>query len=199
MVRFKTIMTCAALALAAPSAAQMGFSQSYQFLKAVKDKDGNKISDILSKAGAAQVIINTADQASGDTALHIVTRRRDLPYLNFMLSRGADPNVRNRTGASPLLMATQQRWPEGVSLLLERRAQPDLASGLGETPLTAAVKANDAASAALLLRAGANPLKAETGSGLSARDYAQRDPRAAAILRAIDEAKPKPKANYGPN
>ena len=42
--------------------------------------------------------------------------------------------------------------------------------------------------------APANPLKAESGSGLSARDYAARDPRAANILRMIDEAKPKPKA-----
>ena len=198
-MRLKTIITGAALALAVPATAQLGFSQSYTFLKAVKDSDGNKITDILSKAGSAQVIINTQSPENGDTALHIVTRRRDMTYLNFLLSRGADPNLRNKTGLSPLIMATQMRWAEGVSLLLDRRAQPDLTSALGETALTRAVQNNDSTIVALLLRAGANPLKPEAGSGLSARDYAARDPRGAVILRQIDEAKPKAKSNYGPN
>lgn len=199
-MRLKMMIAGAALAaLTVPAAAQLGFSQSYNFLKAIKDSDGTKITEILSKAGSAQVIINTQSPDNGDTALHIVTRRRDMTYLNFLLSRGADANVKNRDGLSPLLMATQMRWAEGVSLLLDRRAQPDLSSNLGETALTRAVQNNDSQIVALLLRAGANPLKPETGSGLSARDYAARDPRAAVILRQIDEAKPKPKANYGPN
>ena len=198
-MRLRTIITSATLAIAVPAAAQLGFSQSYTFLKAVRDSDGSKITDILSKAGSAQVIIDTQDQANGDTALHIVTRRRDMTYLNFLLSRGANPNLRNRLGQSPLLIATQTRWPEGVSLLLDHRAQADLASSLGETALTRAVQNYDATIVALLLRAGANPLKPEAGSGLSARDYAKRDPRASVILREIDEAKPKAKANYGPN
>jgi uncharacterized protein len=198
-VRLKTVILGAALAFAVPAAAQMGFSQSYTFLKAVKDADGNKLNEILSKAGSAQVIINTHDQDNGDTALHIVTRRRDLTYLNFLLSRGADPNTTNKADLTPLYMATQMRWAEGVSLLLDRKAQPDMASALGATALTRAVQNNDSTIVALLLRAGANPRKAETGSGMSAHDYAERDPRAAAILRQLDEAKPKPKANYGPN
>ncbi|CAM3076186.1 hypothetical protein SPAN111604_02580 [Sphingomonas antarctica] len=198
-MRLRTIITGAALALAVPAAAQIGFSQSYTFLKAIKDSDGTKITEILSKAGSAQVIINTQDQATGDTALHIVTRRRDMTYLNFLLSRGADANLRNKQGQAPLLIATQLRWSEGVSLLLERGALPDLTSSLGETALTRAVQNNDTTIVALLLRSGANPLKAESGSGLSARDYAARDPRAAVILRQIDEAKPKPKSKYGPN
>jgi ankyrin repeat protein len=198
-VRLKTIITGAALAFAIPAGAQMGFSESYNFLKAVKDSDGNKLNEILSKAGSAQVIINTVDQSTGDTALHIVTRRRDLVYLNFLLSRDADPNVTNKADISPLYMATQMRWAEGVSLLLDRKARPDMPNALGSTALSRAVQNYDSAIVALLLRAGANPLKAEAGSGLSARDYAARDPRAAAILRQIDDAKPKPKANYGPN
>ncbi|HTI30622.1 MAG TPA: ankyrin repeat domain-containing protein [Sphingomonas sp.] len=198
-VRLKTIITGAALALAVPAAAQLGFSQSYTFLKAVRDSDAKTISEMLTKAGIGSVIINTKSQDTGDTALHIVTKRRDLTYLNFLLSRGADPDVKNNADLSPLYMATQLRWAEGVSVLLDRRAKPDLPSALGATALTRAVQNYDSTIVALLLRAGANPLKAEAGSGLSARDYAARDPRAANILRMIDEAKPKPKANYGPN
>ena len=200
-VRLKTIIAGIALVLtpAPPAFAQMGFSPSYVFLKAIRDSDVAKINEYLNKAGSGQVIINTQDQATGDTALHIVTRRRDLVYLNYLLSRGADPNKANKAGLSPLMMAVQMRWTEGMSVLLDRKAQPDFASALGETPLTRAVQNYDSTAVALLLRAGANPLKPETGSGLSARDYAARSPRAAAILRQIDEAKPKPKANYGPN
>lgn len=198
-VQLKTVMTGLALAVALPAAAQTSFSPSYTFLKAVKDADGNKITEILNKAGSGSVIINTKSQDNGDTALHIVTRRRDITYLNFLLSRGADPNVNNNADLTPLYMATQLRWTEGMSLLLDRGAKADLPSALGATPLTRAVQNYDTTAVALLLRAGANPLRAESGSGLSARDYAARDPRAGNILRMIDEAKPKPKANYGPN
>jgi len=47
--------------------------------------------------------------------------------------------------------------------------------------------------------AGANPAKHDLSAGYSARDYAVRDPRAAAILKAIDEAHPRPKTAVGPN
>jgi uncharacterized protein len=200
-VRLKAIFGGAALALAltAPAVADVGFTQSYLFLKAIKDQDVQKINEILSKAGSGQVIINTKSTDNGDTALIIVTRRRDIPYLNFLLSRKADPNLKNNADISPLYLATQMRWSEGVSLLLDHGAQADITSALGETPLTRAVQNGDSTSVALLLRAGANPLKAESGSGLSAHDYAKKDPRLVNILRQLDEAKPKPKANYGPN
>lgn len=198
-MRLKTIILGAALAVASPAGAQMGFSPSYTFLKAVRDSDAKTITDMLNKAGSGSVIINTKSQDNGDTALHIVTRRRDLTYLNFLLAKGADPNVTNNADLTPLYMATQMRWADGVSVLLDRRAKPDMASALGATALTRAVQNYDTTIVALLLRAGANPLKAEAGSGLSARDYAARDPRAANILRLLDEAKPKPKSNYGPN
>lgn len=198
-VRLKTIMTALALATAIPAAAQIGFSPSYTFLKAVKDADAKTITEMLNKAGSGSVIINTKSQDNGDTALHIVTRRRDLTYLNFLLAKGADPNVANNADLTPLYMATQLRWTEGVSVLLDRGARPDMPSALGATALTRAVQNYDSTAVTLLLRAGANPLKAESGSGLSARDYAARDPRAANILKLIDEAKPKPKSKYGPN
>jgi hypothetical protein len=38
----------------------------------------------------------------------------------------------------------------------------------------------------MLLNAGANPDKADSAAGYSARDYAKRDPRAREILKLID-------------
>jgi len=43
-----------------------------------------------------------------------------------------------------------------------------------------------------LLEVGANPNQTDTASGMSARDYAERDPRASAILRMIDSIKSAP-------
>ena len=43
----------------------------------------------------------------------------------------------------------------------------------------------------VLLLAGANPDKRDTLAGLSARDYAKRDTRGAAILKLIEETKAK--------
>jgi uncharacterized protein len=61
------------------------------------------------------------------------------------------------------------------------------------------VQNRDIASVRTLLAAGANPNRADTSSGLTARQYAERDMRSGAIVKAIDEAKPKPKVSIGPN
>ena len=66
----------------------------------------------------------------------------------------------------------------------------DVANGSGETPLIRAVQNRDIASVRLLLAAGANPNKPDNAAGLSAKEYAARDPRSSAILKEIVEAKP---------
>jgi hypothetical protein len=43
----------------------------------------------------------------------------------------------------------------------------------------------------LLLNSGADPDKADHAAGFSARDYAERDPRAREILKLIEDKKPK--------
>jgi uncharacterized protein len=179
-----------------PSIAFAQFSESYNFLKAVRDKDGNKATEIASKPGS--VIIDTKDNTTGEAAVHIVTKRRDLTWLNFLLSKGAKPDARDRAGNTPMLLATQIGFGEAVDLLIKRRAQVDMANNAGETPLIIAVQHRDMTLVRILLAAGANPKKTDRAAGLSARDYAVRDARAAAILKLIDEAKPAKSAVAGP-
>jgi uncharacterized protein len=181
----------AALALA-PTSAMAQFSESYNFIKAVKDRDGNKATEIISKPGSGSIIIDTRDREKGETALHLVTRGRDLLWMNFLLGKGAKPDVKDNDGNSPLMIATQIRFVEGVQALLTRRANVNLANGSGETPLIRAVQLRDLILVRLLLNAGANPDKADTIAGLSARDYATRDTRGVAILKIIDEPRAKP-------
>lgn len=178
-----------------PGVAFAQFSESYNFLKAVRDRDGNKATEITSKPGS--VIIDTRDTTTGEAALHIVTKRRDLTWLSFLLGKGAKPDIRDRDGNTALLLASQIGFIEGADVLIKRRAQVDMANSAGETPLIRAVQRRDIALVRLLLSAGANPHKTDRSAGLSARDYAVRDNRAAAILKLIEEAKPA-KAAAGP-
>ncbi len=178
----------ALIALAAPVAVQAQFSDSFNFIKAVKEADGAKATEFLNRPGS--VIVNTRDGSTGETALHIVVARRDSLWLGFLLQRGANPDMRDGRGNTALLIATQLGWADGIQTLLNRRAGVDVTNSSGETPLIRAVQNRDIASVRLLLAAGANPNKPDNAAGLSAKDYATRDPRSVMILKEIVDAKP---------
>lgn len=156
-----------ALLTAAPAHAQ--YSEGYQFLKAVKDKDGQKVIDLLSKPGST--LVDTRDLTTGEAGLHIVVERRDLTWLNFLLSKGANPNIRDNKGLTPLVLATQLGFVDGAQQLIAKGAKVDIPDSTGETPLISAVHRRDVPMMRVLLRAGANPDRADS-SGRSARDYA---------------------------
>jgi ankyrin repeat protein len=88
-----------ALALASPVAAQ--FSDSYNFLKAVRDRDVNKAIEMADKPGTT--VVNTRDNDTGEAAVHIVTRRGDLGWLGLLYQKGANLNVKDREGNTPLI------------------------------------------------------------------------------------------------
>jgi uncharacterized protein len=174
-----------ALSLSAvPAAAQ--FSDSYNFLKAVKDRKGEEAEKFINEPGSGAVIINTRDSSTGETALHIVTARRDSTWLGYLLGKGANPNLSDKKGLTPLMMATQLGWTDGAALLIKLKAQVDATNRSGETALIRAVQLRNAEMVRLLMKAGANPDKQDTVAGYSARDYAAQDGRASAILAIIE-------------
>lgn len=172
-----------------PSLASAQFSDSYNFLKAIRDKDGTKVMEFLGKPGTT--IINTRDVSTSQTALHIVTARRDTAWIEFLITKGANPNLTDGNGDTPLMIATQLRFAEGAQTLLEHGAQVDKTNGSGETPLIRAVHLNDLPMIRLLVSKGANPNKKDLMAGLSAREYAVRDGRSQTIIDLLDSAKPK--------
>jgi len=175
------------LALLSPVAAQAQFSDNYNFLKAVKDADGQKVTDLIQKPGST--VINSRDVTSGDTALHLVVARRDNTWLTFLLAKGANPNLTDNNGNTPLMDAVQARFEEGVRSLLSFNAQVDKTNGSGETPLIRAVQLRDVELVRLLVAQGANPDKRDTIAGMSARDYAARDSRTPGLTEALSAAK----------
>jgi uncharacterized protein len=179
---FGIITAALALAAAQPAAAQ--FSDSYNFLKAVKDKDGGKVTQFLDKPG--NTVVNTRDGDTGDTALHIVTKRTDAAWMGFLLQKGANANTKDGAGNTPLIIAAIARFTEGVDLLTRVKAQVDVQNRLGETALLKAVQNRDVTIAKMLLDAGANPDISDS-SGISARSAAAADLRAASIARLLKD------------
>ncbi|NMN05983.1 MULTISPECIES: ankyrin repeat domain-containing protein [unclassified Novosphingobium] len=155
---------------AAPALAQ--FSESYKFLDAVRKKDGDKVNEALQNP--ASQIVNTKDVSTGETALHIVTQRRDLLWMQFLVGKGANVNARDNKGTTPLVIATNLAFLEGVDFLISVGARVDDPNNTGETPLITAVHGHNMALVRALLKAGANPDRPDN-SGRSARDYAALD------------------------
>lgn len=177
------------LALAVPASGQQTFSDSYSFLKAVRDRDGDKVTNLISEPGT--VVINTRERGSGEGALHIVVRGRDLTWLAFLLGKGARPDIQTSRGDTPLTLSAQIGWIEGVEQLLAKRASVDLANGRGETALIIAAQRRDVPLVRLLLSRSADPKRTDNVAGMSAIDYARQDPRASAVLKML-EAKVAP-------
>ena len=173
----------AALAIGSlPAAAQQ--STGSKFLEAVRNRNGGTATDLLAAPGST--VMSAREAKTGDTALHIVTRARDVNWLRFLLSKGARTDVQNEAGDTPLGLAAQVGWVEGAEILLDRRASVDLANAGGETPLIHAVHRRDLGMVRTLLAAGANPKKSDSKAGYSALDYAKQDRRAAAVLKLLE-------------
>lgn len=98
----------------------------------------------------------------------------------LLLLRGANPNVSDRNGGTPLHWAAERGNADIARALLAKGAKVDATmdsvkwvarpaggkstGGPGQTPLHIAARTGDAAFVALLLAAGADPNKATTGS-----------------------------------
>lgn len=164
-------------------AVQAQFRGGFAFLKAVEDRDGTKATDALKDDAA---LINTRHTDSGETALIIVTKRRDSVWVRFMLDKGADPSIGDKQGMTPLMHAALLNFAEAGEELLNKKALVDQTNRRGETALILAVQAKNSAMVRLLVRRGANPDKADHVAGMSARDYARRDDRSGQLLAMLD-------------
>jgi ankyrin repeat protein len=176
----------ATLLAAQPAAAQVLGSDS--FVKAVRDRDGDKAMEMLQSRGT--LALNSRDD-KGDTGLIVAISRRDDDWTGFLLNQGADPNMAARNGDTPLIAAARVGFDDAVLWLLSKRARVDATNRMGETALTIAVQARQVPIVKLLLEAGADPDRADSAAGYSARDYAKRDNRSREILKLIEAKKPK--------
>ncbi|AVP88001.1 hypothetical protein phytr_10740 [Candidatus Phycorickettsia trachydisci] len=93
-----------------------------------------------------------------NTLLHINSERNDLSQVQFLLSKGADPNICNKLGYAPLRIAHMQGSGEMMGLLLNNGAKPDTAcDDRGNTLLHINSERNNIPNLQFLLSKGANP------------------------------------------
>lgn len=203
MVRGSVRKVIGALALTAAVVAAPGWAQmsdGFNFLKAVRGRDGTEATKLLSEPGST--VINSRDQSTDETALHIVVQRRDELWIRFLLERGANPNLANKNKVTPLALAASLGFVEGVELLIKKGARVDVPNAAGETPLISAVHRRDLALVRLLIKHGAN-LERQDNSGRSARDYAMLMGSSAGVMAAIESAEAEkkgagPQGSFGP-
>lgn len=174
-------------AASVPAAAQLN-SLKVEFIKAVKERDGTKATDLLRTSPPG--LLDARDD-DGDTALIIAISRQDSDWTGFLINKGADLNLAGRGGDTPLIAASRVGFEEALEWLLSLHAKVDAANRMGETALIVAVQQRQPEIVKRLLNAGANPDKADSAAGLSARDYASRDARSRQILQLIEAKKPK--------
>lgn len=177
------------LSAAAPAIAQFG-SPGYQFLQNVKDEKADEIEQALHKPGSR--IIDTQDVSTGDTALHILARKPNCTWLGYFLNEGANPNIQNKRGETPMYVSILSGADLCLNYLIIKQADPNIGDRQRMTPLMLAVQRRDPDLVQKLLKAGARPDQRDL-TGNSALDYATKDTRNTAVAKLLQDATAKPK------
>ncbi|XP_023316706.1 uncharacterized protein LOC111694124 [Trichogramma pretiosum] len=102
---------------------------------------------------------------TGDSPLHLSVRHGGNESVKILLRNGADPNLANEDGFTPLHTSAKLIWNHGTkltfdALFCEDRKHPlrlDARDNLGDTPLHLALKHRHMEVAEVLLREGASP------------------------------------------
>lgn len=191
---FHPLVIAAALA-SAPVTAQVGGSDGEAFVEALAKGDASKALDLVQKPGSIVVNYRGGD---GNAGLHIAMHNRSSNWVGFLLSKDADPDIGDKNGDTPLIIASRIGFTEGAARMIMGRAQIDKTNKLGETALIVAVQARQPAIVKMLLENGANPDLADHASGYSAREYAKRDNRSKEILTLIETVKSRKANTFGP-
>lgn len=190
--RFSRFAVAAILLSLAPAAQAQNQSEGYKFLEAVRGEKGNEVEEMLNKPGS--VVINTRSISDGETALHVVVKSGNADYLPYLLSRGANPNVRDNAGNAPIVLAADKGRDDLVQAFIKYKANVNYGNSNGETALIVAVRRRNLPLIRTLLEAGANPDQPDLLAGMSARQYAAEDTRAPAVAKELANAAKKPTA-----
>lgn len=88
--------------------------------------------------------------------LHLAMQQGGIPAVELLLEFGANPNVTDRSGVTPLMNAAGSGAQKYTAMLIEAKAELDLQDSSGATALMHAVQAASYEVVSLLLVAGAD-------------------------------------------
>ena len=191
----KAALALALAGLAVPAAGQFTQGDGETFIKAIEEGETNVALPLLEQPGSR---VANYKGYNGETALHIVTRKRELDWIGYLLKKGANPNITDRNGDTALMIAARIGLDEAVDWMIRLGGAVDTSNRRGETALIIAVQQRQPRIVQKLLEAGANPDKADHSAGYSARDYAKRDSRNPQLLKLIETVKSTKKQVAGP-
>ncbi|XP_032152220.1 transient receptor potential cation channel subfamily A member 1 [Sapajus apella] len=104
-------------------------------------------------------VLNAMDDY-GNTPLHCAVEENQIESVKFLLSRGANPNLRNFNMMAPLHIAVQGMHNEVMKVLLEHRSiDINLEGENGNTAVIIACIKNNSEALQILLTKGAKPCK----------------------------------------
>ncbi|MCP4441043.1 MAG: hypothetical protein GY810_19135 [Aureispira sp.] len=133
------------------------------FRAALNKSDFRKINDIINQKSMS---VNCLD--ASNTPLTRAILRKDANIVEFLLQKGADPNIPNGYGQTPIHLVILHKTQDILELLLEYKADTNIKTDNHTSPLLqVAIKQNLSAFVYLLLKAGADP-KLENDEGLDA-------------------------------
>ena len=120
---------------------------------AAYNNDHTALVQLLLDAGAS---LNTrAEDGSSPLLLAIGNKSQNPEIAKLLIRAGADPDVHNRYGRTPLFWAVENQQAELVYLLIQAGANVNAADRFGATPLRFAAAAGSLEIAQALLQAGA--------------------------------------------
>lgn len=131
---------------------------------ATRRGDAAKLESLLK---THQKLLNQAG-TQGLRPLHmaVMCKPASKAVVEVLLTNGADVNIRDDSGCTPLIYATGIGNTEFVKMLLTNKANPNATNAMGATPLLFAVGSHNLEVAELLMKSGANP-NLSTNSGMT--------------------------------
>ncbi|XP_036120372.1 transient receptor potential cation channel subfamily A member 1 [Molossus molossus] len=105
-------------------------------------------------------VLNVMDNY-GNTPLHWAAEKNQVESVKFLLSKGANPNLRNSSMMAPLHLAVQGMHNEVVKVLIEYKGTNlNLEGENGNTAVIIACSTDNSEALQILLKSGAKPCKA---------------------------------------
>ena len=155
-------------------------SDSEMLVAAIEKGDLQSVQERVAKKNVDAILSNAM------TALHIATYHDQLGVAQYLLDTGADPDIANRYGVTPLMLAGANGDNAFVSLLLKAGADPNKTSPEGETPLMLAARTGKLDCVESLLDKGADPNATESWEEQTALMWAAAEGHAPVTRRLLD-------------
>ncbi|XP_067273893.1 ankyrin repeat and EF-hand domain-containing protein 1a isoform X3 [Pseudorasbora parva] len=104
--------------------------QIYRLLQCVQDGEKSYIEKLISMG--VNDLINLTEPDEGNGVLHLASVANNPDMLEFLLAQGAHPDVQDRRGRTPLMLAAELGYDGIVSLLAKRNADMKLVDKEGK-------------------------------------------------------------------